>query len=191
MFASRPSNVTTQYPNVYVADYLDEHDSVVVTKTTGIDVTYTSKDEFIKDYPEPNFMFVSISDDNSNIIRIIATDKKMYFSNGYIKKMIFGAHADIMPKDINTNSSGADTGFTDYFGTESNHKSYRIGCRSSLSNDSGGGVGFISVSTIFSSASNSYSRLLYSGTKRTVYIIDDATEELKNINNKGFMIYLN
>lgn len=178
MFASRPSNITGRYPEVYVADYLDEHDSVVITKTTGIDVTYTSKDEFIKDYPEPELMFVSISDNNSNIIRIIATDKKRYLSSGYIKKMIFGAHADIMPKDYN-DYSGTDIGFTDYFGVESDHRSYRIGCRSSNSNDSSGGVGYISVSISHTSVYNIYySRLLYNGTERTVHIIDDATEEL-------------
>lgn len=178
MFASKPSNITTNYPNVYVADYLEKHDSVVVTKTTGIDVTYTSKDEFIKDYPDPNFMFVSISDNNSNIIRIIATDKKRHSSEGYIKKMIFGAHADIMAKDYN-DYSGTNIGFTDYFCVDSDSQSYRIGCRSSTSNDPSGGVGYISVSIGHTSIYNiRYSRLLYNGTERTVHVIDDATEEL-------------
>lgn len=178
MTASRPSNVTTPDIKNFVADYLDEHNSVVVTKLTGIDVTYTSKDEFVKDYPDNNSMFLAIYDNNSNIIRIIATDKIAYKASGYIKKMIFGTHADIIAKEYNDGAT-ADTGFTDYSSIVADKYGRIAGCRSGISDSPADGIGYISCSdTATVSHYCASARLIYNGVKNTVHVIDDATEEL-------------
>ena len=174
MEASRSKNVTT--PNIanYVADYLDEYDSIIVTKPTGTDVTYDSKAKFLEDYPNSGSRFLSISDRNANIIRIIDVDKTNN-SQGYIKKMLFGAHADITAKEYD-NAASADTGFTDYGRVSS---AGYVALRSFSSADPTGGVGFLDT---WSTAGNAHSvigaRLLYDGDESTVHVIDDSTEEL-------------
>ena len=174
MEASRPKNITT--PNIanYVADYLNEYSNIIVTKPTGVDVTYTSKEQFLADYPNPASRFLSISDKNSNIIRIIDVDKTTN-SEGYIKKMLFGAHADITAKVYN-GSTGADTGFTDY---GSVYSAGYVALRSGYSAIPDGGVGFLGPWAAAGYArSNVGARLLYDGNESNVHIVDDATEEL-------------
>ncbi len=174
MYASR--NTVNNTPNVqyYVADYLDEYDSVVVTKPTGTDVTYTSKDEFVKDYSIPSSKFLSVSDKDGNIIRLIDITK-IQNDEGYIKKMIFGTHADIIAK-VCDSSVSAYTGFTDYstFGV--------VGCivdRSYNSNDYKGGIGFLQAVAVYNAENTNFgARLLYDGDETTVHVIDDTTEEL-------------
>lgn len=158
----------------YVTDYLTAHNSVIITTFEGNDVTYTSKDEFIKDYNTISYKFLSISDKNSNIIRLISTG---YIGNtdGYIRQMIFGAHVDIIAKSYGRNA-GADTGFTDF--SSIGNLGY-VAIRSSDSNGAAGGIGFLHASVPDDFATSSIgARLMYDGDESTVHVIDDATEEL-------------
>lgn len=174
MEASRPSTITTPNITKYVADYLNEYSNIIVTKPTGVDVTYTSKEQFLADYPNPASRFLSISDRNANIIRIIDVDKTVNFQ-GYIKKMLFGAHADITAKEYD-NGAGADTGFTDF------SRVYAAGdvmLRSAISTNPNGGVGYLYTWHAASDYDSSIgARLLYDGDESTVHVIDDSTEEL-------------
>ena len=174
MEASRPSTIITPNITNYVADYLNEYSNIIVTKPTGVDVTYTSKEQFLADYPNPASRFLSIFDKNSNIIRIIDADKTNSDGN-YIKKMLFGAHADITAK-VYGNSTNAYTGFTDSCQVGS---AGDAGRRSHYSVNPGGGVGALIV---WFKASTSHehagARLLYDGDESNVHIVDDATEEL-------------
>lgn len=174
MEASRPSTITTPNITNYVADYLNEYSNIIVTKPTGVDVTYTSKEQFLVDYPNPASRFLSIYDKNLNIIRIIDVDKTVN-SEGYIKKMLFGAHADIIAK-VYGDGTGADTGFTDYGSVVS---AGGVARRSNYSARPHGGVGCLGA---WASAGGAYSyvgaRLLYDGDESNVHIVDDATEEL-------------
>ena len=172
MEASRPENNTSPNISQYVADYLDEHSKIVVTKPTGTDVTYTDKAKFIEDYPNYNSMFISVFDKNGNITRIIDVRG---FTGGYhyAKKMIFGDHADIMPKVW---GGTGDTCFTDRF-TVSNKGG--ACARSGTDNSDSGGVNYLNTFISQDSPSNETgSRLLYKGDETTVHIIDDSTEEL-------------
>ena len=170
MMASRPKNVTTPNTAYYVADYLDKHNSIIVTKTTGTDVTYNSTAKFIEDYPTSNSIFLAISDKNTNIIRLIdvgATEKV----GGYIKKMIFGVHADIIAKEF-SNDVDADTGFTDegYYMQDDDKL-----CRSSYGAIPRGGISYLYRSP---SSNMCCARLLYDGDEGSVHVIDDSIEDL-------------
>lgn len=174
MEASRPSTITTPNITNYVADYLNEYSNIIVTKPTGVDVTYTSKEQFLVDYPNPASRFLSIYDKNLNIIRIIDVDKTVN-SEGYIKKMLFGAHADITAK-VYDDSTGADTGFTDYGGV---YSAGSVAHHSSYSNIPFGGVGCLGAWVAADAARSAIgARLLYDGDESNVHIVDDATEEL-------------
>lgn len=158
----------------YVTDYLTEHNSVIVTNCKGNDVTFTSKDEFVKAYANISYKFLSIFDKNSNIIRLIQNG---YISsnNGYIRQMLFGTHADIITKNYKSNAD-ADTCFTDF---ASIGPAGSIARRSDCAKDPHGGVGLIYVwdansrANLFTGA-----RLMYDGDESTVHVIDDDTEEL-------------
>ena len=159
-------------PKKHVVDYIDKHGSIVVTKLTGIDVSYDSKDKFIEDYPINDSAFAAICDENKNIIRIIDLGKRET-TMGYIRKIIFGTHADITPKKTGDYAS-SDTYFTD---------NVNIGwagdptSRSHWSNDPEGGVCYFD----FSRSSGFIikgARIMYNGDESTVHVIDDATEEL-------------
>lgn len=173
MEASRPETNKTPNAAIYVTDYIDTHNTVIITKTTGTDITYNSKTEFIKDYPTPKSMFLSISDDNANIIRIVDLDETAQIS-GVIKKMIFGDHADIIRKG--DTGSIADQYFTDVSQFAS---SGSIARRSGVSNNSSGGINYLSVNNSRSYTYSSFgARIMYDGDEHTVHVIDDATEEL-------------
>lgn len=172
MMAYRPENNISPNISQYVADYLDEHSKIVVTKPTGTDVTYTDKAKFIEDYPDYESMFISVFDKNGNITRIIDVSGFTGVYH-YAKKMIFGDHADILSKDW---GGKGDIGFTDNctFG-------FRGGAcmRSGTDNNTGGGVSYFKCFNSQDSASyETSSRLLYEGDETTVHIIDDSTEEL-------------
>ena len=164
-------NETNPNPLNYVADYLDEYGSVVVTKPTGTDITYTSKAKFIEDYPNSLSIFLAIFDENENIIRLIDTNYS-YYKGAYIKKMIFGVHADIICKDY---KGTADTCFTDWINVGN---AGTIAARSDISNDPEGGVSALSVRFTGSGEGYLGARLLYNGDETTVHVIDDSTEEL-------------
>lgn len=171
MFASRTSG--NPNPNNFVADYIDSNGSCLITKSTGKDVIYKSKDEFVKDYPISNNTFVCYTDKDINALRIIdtsITNARM----GYIKKMIFGDHADIIPKAYD-NGVNADTGFTDSaFFNYANHKI----CRSGYCNYPNNGISHIDSRDGAYPGNMSGVRLMYNGSEYTVHVINDATEEL-------------
>lgn len=156
----------------YAVDYIDKHGSITVTKLTGIDVVYNSKDKFIEDYANYNFKFVAIWDENNKIIRIIEINTSQN-SNGYIEKMLFGKHADITPKIISSYLR-TDTHFTD--GTTIGYAG-NPASRSRDTNNPEGGIGYLAFSNQ-SGVVGTGARLMYTGDESTVHIIDDATEEL-------------
>lgn len=174
MEAARPESNNTPNVSNYIADYLDEYISITITKQDGTDVTYTSKADFLAAYDNPASRFLAITDKNNVIVRAIDVGKTAN-SEGYIKKMIFGKHADIIAKEYG-NGAGADTGFTDYGGVHSAGSAAR---RSNNSAPPNGGVGFLSAWYTAGAASSIFgARLLYDGDENTVYIINDATETL-------------
>lgn len=174
MEAFRSNTSTNTNPTNYVADYLDINDSIIITKQNGIDTIYTSKEDFLIDYTVASHKFLSITDKNNNIIHII----DMAFTNtnsGYAKKMIFGSHADIIPKDF-VNKASADTGFCDHIGVQNVGF---IACRSHESNDSRGGISCLNVwySDSNTNETRSGARLLYDGDETMVHVVDN-TESL-------------
>lgn len=174
MEAARPESNNTPNVSNYIADYLDEYISITITKQDGTDVTYTSKADFLAAYDNPASRFLAITDKNNVIVRAIDVGKTAN-SEGYIKKMIFGKHADIIAKEYN-NGAGADTGFCDYGSVRS---AGLVARRSSVSADPGGGVGCLGA-WLTAGAADSHvgARLLYDGDENTVYIINDVTETL-------------
>lgn len=174
MEAARPESNNTPNVSNYIADYFDEYISITITKQDGTDVTYTSKTDFLTAYDNPASRFLAITDKNNVIIRAIDVGKTVN-SEGYIKKMIFGKHADIIAKEYN-NGAGADTGFTDY---GSVHSAGGVARRSAHSAHPYGGVGCLGAwGAAGSAGSRIGARLLYDGDENTVYIINDATETL-------------
>lgn len=174
MEAARPESNNTPNVSNYIADYLDEYISITITKQDGTDVTYTSKADFLAAYDNPASRFLAITDKNNVIVRAIDVGKTAN-SEGYIKKMIFGKHADIIAKEYN-NGAGADTGFCDYDGVFS---AGVVARRSGDSSDPSSGVGCLGAWAAAGYAgSNIGARLLYDGDENTVYIINDATETL-------------
>lgn len=159
-------------PKKHVVDYIDKYGSIVVTKLTGIDVRYDSKDKFIKDYPNSYSAFAAIYDENKNIIRII--DLGVYeTSSYYIRKILFGTHADITIKQSG-NYASSNTYFTDFvdIGWAGDPAS-----RSYWSNNPEGGVCYFNFLNPSGRTING-ARIMYNGDESTVHVIDDATEEL-------------
>lgn len=174
MEAARPESNNTPNVSNYIADYLDEYISITITKQDGTDVTYTSKADFLAAYDNPASRFLAITDKNNVIVRAIDVGKTAN-SEGYIKKMIFGKHADIIAKEYN-NGAGADTGFCDYGSVNS---AGFVALRSGNSANPHGGVGCLMTWLTAGNAHSSVgARLLYDGDENTVYIINDATETL-------------
>ena len=174
MEAARPESNNAPNVSNYIADYLDEHISITITKQDDTDVTYTSKADFLAAYDNPASRFLAITDKNNVIVRAIDVGKTAN-SEGYIKKMIFGKHADIIAKEYG-NGAGADTGFTDY---GSVYSAGYVARRSAHSAYPHGGVGFLYAWSSAGFAGSYFgARLLYDGDENTVYIINDATETL-------------
>lgn len=174
MEAARPESNNTPNVSNYIADYLDEYISITITKQDGTDVTYTSKADFLAAYDNPASRFLAITDKNNVIVRAIDVGKTAN-SEGYIKKMIFGKHADIIAKEYN-NGAGAYTGFCDYGCV---YSAGDVARRSHYSADPHGGVGCLGAWYVAGTAISSIgARLLYDGDENTVYIINDATETL-------------
>ena len=170
MQAKRPSYETSPNPAIYLSDYVTTHGYPIITKN-GKDYQLTSA---LLNAMDENQRFITISDINGNITRIIQYGDYTDNSVGYVKEMCFGDHADIISKEY---GASANTGFCDYtlFYSSSN-----VGRRSGYSVEDKGGVGNLSWSSIaHASAGSDYgSRLLYEGSKETIHIIDDATESL-------------
>ena len=174
MEAFRSNTSAAANPTNYVADYLDVYDSIVITKQDGTDITYTSKEDFLEDYTVTSRKFLAITDKNNVLVRIVDIAVTAN-TDGYIKKMIFGKHADIIPKDF-VNKATADTGFCD---SSIVYSAGYVARRSDCSSFSNGGVGHLSTSDTAGGAFSSVgARLLYEGDENTVYVINDETETL-------------
>ena len=171
MQAFNPSTSSSSNPTIYVADYIKANGSTIITLQNGTDVTYTSKEDFLADYTVANNMFLAIT--NNNIVRIVDLAIPNNKSN-YVKKLIFGKHADIIPKDL-INGATANTGFCDE--CKFDYANYII-FRSYHSNSSIGGI--CSLNTFYSvNGTTEYlgARLLYDGDDNTVHVINE-TESL-------------
>ena len=167
-----PYNNNNNYSTEFVTDYINEYGSIIVTKPTGIDVSYDSKDKFIKDYPKDSTPFMAIYGENEDIIRVIDVSAFRY-NQGYIEKMIFGTHADVICKQFGSYGK-SDTCFADYvyFSGKGYVLSHAYG--QNLSNN---GINCICGSNVGNQRQYG-TRIMYNGDESTVHVIDDATEEL-------------
>lgn len=169
MQAKRPSSVTSPNPAIYLSDYVSVYGYPIITKS-GKDYQLTSE---LLEAMNENQLFITISDIRGNITRIIQHGDFTDTSSGYIKKMCFGDHADIIAKEF---GASTNTGFCDYSYVVS---AYRVALRSNVSVIPDGGVGYLDFHHS-AGVANSYigSRLLYEGSEETIHIIDNATESL-------------
>ena len=169
MQAKRPSSVTSSDPTIYLSDYVSVYGYPIITKS-GKDYQLTSE---LFEAMNENQRFITISDIRGNITRIIQHGDFTDSSNGYINKMCFGDHADIIAKEFD---ASANTGFCDTGGVIS---AGGVALRSSTAADPSGGVGclYLARSADYTN-SDTGSRLLYEGREETIHIIDDATESL-------------
>ena len=169
MQAKRPSSVTSSNPAIYLSDYVSIYGYPIITKS-GKDYQLTS--EFLEAMNE-NQRFITISDIRGNITRIIQYGDFTENSNGYIKKMCFGDHADIIVKEF---GASTNTGFCD---SSSVYSAGAVARRSDGSVVPDGGVGCLYLSHSAGYVVSAFgSRLLYEGSEETIHIIDDATESL-------------
>lgn len=169
MKAKRPSSVTSSNPAIYLSDYVSVYGYPIITKS-GKDYQLTSE---LLEAMNENQRFITITDIRGNITRIIQHGDFTYDSNGHIKKMCFGDHADIIAKEF---GASTNNGFCDH---GSVHSAGGVALRSSYSVYPNGGVSYLDLGF---SAGSAYSyigsRLLYEGSEETIHIIDDATESL-------------
>lgn len=175
MYAFRDSS-TDMNSNIYISDYISSKGNCIITKHTGEDVTYTSKEDFLKDYTNKYQKFIRIYDPTSKTSRII--ELYQYMNNNsfaYITQMIFGSHADIVPK-LCRDKSSSDTGFCDMFYNYTGGEDAAL-FRSSFSNKPEGGISFLAMDNRFYMEARG-GRIMYNGDESTVHVIDDATEEL-------------
>lgn len=157
-------------PAIYLSDYVSVYGYPIITKS-GKDYQLTSA---LLNAMDKNQRFITITDIHGNITRIIQCGDFTDNFVGYIKKMCFGDHADIIAKEF---GASTNTGFCDYVRV---YDSGTVARRSDVSVDPNGGVGCISLYSIASCSGGSDfgSRLLYEGSEETIHIIDDATESL-------------
>lgn len=151
-----------------ISKYLTNGNSVLIYKLDGTCKVYTSNDMFLEDFSNSK-QFFCITDKNDNIIRAINIDGVIntYFTN----KMMFGPHADIIAKQ---KDGSANTYFCDRFrGYHQETNSFR----SCNSNDSEGGVSYLSIFTAIDPSTKG-TRLIYNGNENNIYIINDETESL-------------
>lgn len=169
MQAKRPSNVHTANPQIYLDDYVAVYGYPKVTKL-GKD--YQLTEALLEEMNEAQ-LFVAILDRNGNVTRIIQYGNNTDRSEGYIKKMCFGDHADIFVKEF---GASTNTGFCDYGCVSFAGK---VALRSNGSAYTDGGVSCLFLdSSTDTPYSNVGSRLQFDGTAETIHIIDDATESL-------------
>ena len=169
MQAKRPASVTSSNPAIYLSDYVSVYGYPIITKS-GKDYQLTSE---LLEAMNENQRFITISAIRGNITRIIQHGDFTNNSDGYIKKMCFGDHADIIAKEF---GASANSGFCDYGGVNS---AGIVARRSSNSVSPDGGVGYLILDYLASYADSNFgSRLLYEGSEETIHIIDDATESL-------------
>lgn len=167
MKAKRTSGSTN--PALYLNDYCDIYGYPIITKQ-GKDYKLTKE---LLDEMNADQRFVSIADKDGNIVRIIQHGDFIVDSGGYIKKMCFGDHADLFPKEFNGSES---TGFCD------SSRIYDVGYGARRSSDSAntyGGVANLHMNYYTSDYfSHAGTRLQFEGDENNITIIDDATETL-------------
>ena len=170
MQAKRPSHTTSPDPAIYLSDYVTTYGYPIITNS-GKDYQLTSA---LLNAMDEGQRFITITDIRGNITRIIQCGDYTDNFVGYIKKMCFGDHADIIAKEFGASSN---TGFCDYVRV---YTTGNVARRSEYSVDANGGVSSLSLYSIAAASSGSDygSRLLYEGSKETIHIIDDATESL-------------
>lgn len=169
MQAKRSSSVTSPNPAIYLSDYVSVYGYPIITKS-GKDYQLTSE---LLEAMNENQRFITITDIRGNITRIIQHGDFTYNFSGYIKKMCFGDHADIIAKEFNASSN---TGFCDYGYV---YSAGYVARRSGYSVHPDGGVGCLNLYDSAGYTNSSIgSRLLYEGSEETIHIIDDATESL-------------
>lgn len=160
---------TSSDPAIYLSDYVKVYGYPIITKS-GKDYQLTS--ELLNAMNEYQ-RFITITDIHGNITRIIQHGDFVEESSGYINKMCFGDHADIIAKEFDASTN---TGFCDY-GCVYNPNSAAL--RSYSSVNPLGGVGCLHLGHSASSTDLDIgSRLLYEGSEETIHIIDDTTESL-------------
>lgn len=152
-----------------ISEYLDTHNSILIGKIDGTYKLYTSKVTFLEEFPNKDFF--CITDKNNNIIRAINISSIGQTYNRYIRKMMFGTYADIIPKTLEGN---ANICFCDYY---QQLPFTRNICRSGCSNLDTGGVVNINIGENLPNSSFG-TRLIYDGNETNVYIINDETESL-------------
>lgn len=167
MQASRSSTDPNQ-PELYIDEFIEVYKRIIITKQDGTDVTYTSKSDFLADYPNINSKFLSIIYNN---LPIRAVDLNVTtITNNRIKKMIFGTHADIIPKLIAKDTT-YNTGFCDNASINYGGNPVRRSCDS---NSPKGGLCYIMCSghenTSYSYAGN---RLIYEGDETSISIVNE------------------
>lgn len=169
MQAKRPSSVTSSNPTIYLSDYVNVYGYPIITKS-GKDYQLTSE---LLEAMNENQRFITITDIRGNITRIIQHGDFTENSEGSIKKMCFGDHADIIVKEF---GAGSNTGFCDYGMVKD---AGNVAIRSGVSVHTGGGVGYLVLNHSDKDIAPLIgSRLLYEGSEETIHIIDDATESL-------------
>lgn len=154
-----------------ISNYITKNNSVTITKLDGTDKIYTSTTNFLEDFANSNVFFI-IRDNNNNIVRAIDVSH-IVDCNSVTTKMLFGAHADIIPTDI-----GSHIDFSIYFCDLFNvYNQARYSLRSCRAIDPLGGISYVDVFTQYDSTSHG-ARLTYNGNEHNVYIINDETESL-------------
>lgn len=162
--------------NPSMEDLVSWNKNVLITRWNGVDTEYTSKEAFRKDYTDNYGCFIGVYDNDLKRNRYIAVEYDVKLNDGYIEKMIFGAHADIIPKSCNNNAT-SDTCFCDSFNSSSGGTALLI--RSGDSNSAEGGINCSYAYSPISYHGELWgARIMYNGDESTVHIIDDATEEL-------------
>lgn len=164
MQAKRPSTVETANALIYLSDYCAANGYPKITKF-GKDYQLTA--ELLSAMNE-NQRFIAILDINGNITRIVQFGDYTANSEGWIKKMCFGEHADLIVKEWggSNNTRYSDYGYV-----------YSAGCvalRSAHSSYSAGGVGYLHL---YDGAGFSHSvvgsRLQYEGTSETIHFVNN------------------
>lgn len=151
---------------------------VLVTDDKGVTAEYTSTETFLKKFNKDD-VFIIDKDPSYKLVRAIFIPySNVSTKQGYIKKMKFGDHADILPKlCFSSDESSGNTGFCDRFDLVPDKNTVLY--RSSNGNSSWGGISCLSGNRSITYDANQFgARLMYNGDETTVHVIDDATEEL-------------
>lgn len=168
------SNIVCVKPP-FISNYIETNGSILITKLNGEDIEYTTKEAFNADYNNEKHGFFVIYDRlKTNIVRavhigIIPTDANK--QGRVIKKLRFGKHCDVIPKELVSNN---DNKYYFDIGQLGNYYDSKNVVTRSSSGATGGSV------TLFSCRYESTqsidfigSRMMFLGTKDTIVISDN------------------